>query len=195
MLNAYWSINNYKYIINQCMHRKQACRLSGTTVPWANLHRYSIYTGSTVYTTPVMCRARPYTSNVVDQTTSTVRYLARCTKQPIPRSLTVRCVCYRLALVLTDASKGSKSCAKVIPDAVINLMTVLYEYFLRSPARRKLCVISWRWKRRLIGREGAGNAYNLGEGEGELPQPQPTNNQILLMSWSVLSLYWKSGIA
>ena len=48
-----------------------------TTVPWANLYRYSIYTGSTVYTTPVMCRARPYTGNVVDQTTSTVRYLAR----------------------------------------------------------------------------------------------------------------------
>ncbi len=59
------------------MHREQACRLSGTTVPWANLYRYSIYTGSTAYTTPVMSRARPYTGNVVDQTTSTVRYLAR----------------------------------------------------------------------------------------------------------------------
>jgi hypothetical protein len=53
-----------------------ACRLPGTTVPWANLYRYSIYTGSTVNTTPVMCSARPYTGNVVDQTTSTVTVLS-----------------------------------------------------------------------------------------------------------------------
>jgi hypothetical protein len=66
-----------------------ACyRLSGMTVSWANLYRYKTHTESTVYTTPVTCRARPYTGNVVDQTT-TVRYLAsRCTKQPISRSLT-----------------------------------------------------------------------------------------------------------
>jgi hypothetical protein len=70
MLNAYRLIINYQYNINQCMHREQACRLSGTTVPWANLYRYSIYTGSTVYTTPVTCWARPYTGNVVDQTKS-----------------------------------------------------------------------------------------------------------------------------
>ncbi len=51
----------------------------------------------------------------------------------------VHCVCHRLALILTDAitSKGSKSCAKVIPDEAINLMTMLYEYFSRSPARKK----------------------------------------------------------
>ncbi len=30
-----------------------------------------VYTGSAVYTTPVTCSARPYTGNVVDQTTST----------------------------------------------------------------------------------------------------------------------------
>ncbi len=29
------------------------------------------YTGSTVYTTPVTCRARQYSGNVVDQTTNT----------------------------------------------------------------------------------------------------------------------------
>ena len=49
----------------------------------------------------------------------------------------VHCVCHRLALVLTDAIKGSKGCAKVIPDEVISLMTMLYEYFARSPARKK----------------------------------------------------------
>ena len=39
---------------------------------------YSIYTGSTVYTTPVLCTrsAKPYTGNVVDQTTSTVTVLS-----------------------------------------------------------------------------------------------------------------------
>ncbi len=61
---------------NQYMHRKQACRLPGTTVPWANLYRYNIHTGSTVYTTPVLCSARLYTSNVVDQTTITVTVLS-----------------------------------------------------------------------------------------------------------------------
>jgi hypothetical protein len=51
-------------------------QITGTTVPWANLYRYNIYTRSTVYTTPVMCSARPYTGNVVDQTTSTVTVLS-----------------------------------------------------------------------------------------------------------------------
>jgi hypothetical protein len=38
------------------------------------LEQTCTYTGSTVYTTPtpVTCSARPYTGNVVDQTTSTV---------------------------------------------------------------------------------------------------------------------------
>ncbi len=40
----------------------------------------------------------------------------------------VHCVCHRLALILTDAIKGSKSCAKVIPDDVINLMNMVYNY-------------------------------------------------------------------
>ena len=35
-----------------------------------------IHTGSTVYNTPVLCSARPYISNVVDQTTSTVTVLS-----------------------------------------------------------------------------------------------------------------------
>ena len=39
-------------------------------------YRYSIYTGSTVYTTPVTCSAKPCTGNVVDQTTSTVTVLS-----------------------------------------------------------------------------------------------------------------------
>jgi hypothetical protein len=50
----------------------------------------------------------------------------------------VHCVCHRLALVLTDAIKGTKACRKVIPDDVVNLMTMLYNYFARSFAR-KLC--------------------------------------------------------
>ena len=49
----------------------------------------------------------------------------------------VHCVCHRLALILTDAIKGSKSCAKVIPDDVINLLNMVYSYFARSPQRKK----------------------------------------------------------
>ena len=70
MLIAYWILIT-KYL-NQCMHQAWACRLPGTTVPWANLYRCNIYTGSTVYTTPDLCSAGLYSSNVVDQTTSTV---------------------------------------------------------------------------------------------------------------------------
>jgi hypothetical protein len=57
-----------------------ACRLPGTTVPWANLYRCNTYTRSTVYLhlSCVVYSARPYIGNVVDQTTSTVTvYLAR----------------------------------------------------------------------------------------------------------------------
>jgi hypothetical protein len=42
-----------------------------------------------------------------------------------------------LALVLTDVIKDTKGCAKVIPDEGISLMTMLYEYFARSPAQKK----------------------------------------------------------
>ncbi len=49
----------------------------------------------------------------------------------------VHCVRHRLALVLKDAIKGSRSCAKVIPSNIIDLMTMLYEYFAWSPARKK----------------------------------------------------------
>ncbi len=54
----------------------QNTRYYSTTVPWANLYRCTIYTGSTAYTTPDSCRARQYTGNVVDQTTSTVTVLS-----------------------------------------------------------------------------------------------------------------------
>jgi hypothetical protein len=48
----------------------------------------------------------------------------------------VHCVCHRLALILTDAIKGSKACDKVIPDECIRLLTSLYKYFAKSPARK-----------------------------------------------------------
>jgi hypothetical protein len=48
----------------------------------------------------------------------------------------VHCVCHRLALILTDAVKGSTKCEQAIPEDCINLMTQLYTYFARSPARK-----------------------------------------------------------
>ena len=45
---------------------------------------------------------------------------------------TVHCVCHRLALVLSDAIKGTKSLDKCIPDNVIELLNSLYNYFARS---------------------------------------------------------------
>lgn len=50
---------------------------------------------------------------------------------------TVHCVCHRLALVLSDAIKGTKSFDKCIPDNVIELLNSLYNYFARSATRKK----------------------------------------------------------
>ena len=49
----------------------------------------------------------------------------------------VHCVCHRLALVLTDAIKCSKSCDKVIPFECIDLMTTLFSYFSKSAKKKK----------------------------------------------------------
>ena len=49
----------------------------------------------------------------------------------------VHCVCHRLALVLTDAIKGTANTEKVIPEEVIDLLNMLYNYFARSPARKR----------------------------------------------------------
>jgi len=48
----------------------------------------------------------------------------------------VHCVCHRLALILTDAIKGSKACEVVIPDDCIALLNGLYNYFAKSPKRK-----------------------------------------------------------
>ena len=64
--------------------------------------------------------------------------------------LSVHCVCHRLALVLTDAIKGTQNLEQCIPDNVIELLNMLYNYFARSPTRKKAM-------RELISFE---NAYN-----------------------------------
>jgi hypothetical protein len=49
----------------------------------------------------------------------------------------VHCVCHRLALVSTDAIKGTAHCDKVIPEEVVELLNMLHSYFARSPARKR----------------------------------------------------------
>ena len=48
----------------------------------------------------------------------------------------IHCVCHRLALILSDAIKGTKAYDPVIPDAVINLLNWLHTYFAKSPKRK-----------------------------------------------------------
>jgi hypothetical protein len=48
----------------------------------------------------------------------------------------IHCVCHRLALILSDAIKGTKAYNPVIPDAVINLLNWLHTYFAKSPKRK-----------------------------------------------------------
>jgi hypothetical protein len=71
------------------MHQAWACRLPGTTVPWANLYRCNIYTGSTVYTTPVvLCSAVLVISSVADQATNAVPVYSLARLSTYTRSLT-----------------------------------------------------------------------------------------------------------
>jgi hypothetical protein len=86
--------------------------------------------------------------------------------------------------------KGTKGCAKVIPDEVITLITMLYEYFVRSPARKKAM-------RDFIAVENEANKLarlrvRLQRDTGTLPQS--VINKILSMSWSVLWHFWRSAI-
>jgi hypothetical protein len=48
----------------------------------------------------------------------------------------IHCICHRLALILSDAIKGTKAYDAVIPDAVINLLNWLHTYFAKSPKRK-----------------------------------------------------------
>ena len=49
----------------------------------------------------------------------------------------VHCVCHRLALIVTDAIKGSKLCDQIIPDECLELLTNIYNYFSNSPKSKK----------------------------------------------------------
>jgi hypothetical protein len=46
-------------------------------------------------------------------------------------------VCHRLALIVTDAHKGSESCDQVIPDECLELLTDTFNYFSKSTKRKK----------------------------------------------------------
>jgi hypothetical protein len=88
------------------------------------------------------------------------------------------CVCHRLALILTDAIKGSKACEPVIPDECINLLTSLHGYFCKSHARKAKL-------RRFINAENAARTdrlaavANLGVPMPDLPNPDDELERIL----------------
>jgi hypothetical protein len=51
---------------------------------------------------------------------------------------TIHCVCHRLALIVTDAmKKGTKACEPVIPEACLQCLTAIHEYFAKSTRRKK----------------------------------------------------------
>ena len=50
---------------------------------------------------------------------------------------TIHCVCHRLALIVTDAVKGTKTYDAVIPEACMNCLTEIHEYFSKSTRRKK----------------------------------------------------------
>jgi hypothetical protein len=67
----------------------------------------------------------------------------------------IHCVCHRLALILSDAIKGTKSYDPVIPDAVIHLLNRLYAYFAKSPKRKHALRILIDTKNRALKEERA----------------------------------------
>ena len=83
----------------------------------------------------------------------------------------VHCVCHRLALILTDAIKGTKAYDKVIPDEVIDLLSLLYTYFSKSPARKaklRTFIQSENQRRAAQGEEGGPQARPLVNPDDEL---------------------------
>ena len=49
----------------------------------------------------------------------------------------IHCVCHRLALIVTDAFKGTQVIAKVVPDECLELLNSVYNYFGKSIKRKK----------------------------------------------------------
>ncbi len=72
----------------------------------------------------------------------------------------IHCVCHRLALILSDAIKGTKAYDPVIPDAVINLLNWLHTYFAKSPKRKNAL-------RKLIDNKNRNLREERVRGEGE----------------------------
>jgi hypothetical protein len=50
---------------------------------------------------------------------------------------TIHCVRHRLALIVTDAMKGTKAHEPVIPEACLQCLTTIHEYFAKSTRRKK----------------------------------------------------------
>jgi hypothetical protein len=50
---------------------------------------------------------------------------------------TIHCVCHRLALIVMDAMKGTKVYEPVIPEACLQCLTEIHEYFEKSTRRKK----------------------------------------------------------
>jgi hypothetical protein len=50
---------------------------------------------------------------------------------------TIHCVCHRLALIVTDAVKGTKTYDTVIPEACIDCLKAVHNYFSKSTRRKK----------------------------------------------------------
>jgi hypothetical protein len=50
---------------------------------------------------------------------------------------TIHCVCHRLALIVMDAVKGTKTYDAVIPEACMNCLKEIHEYFSKSTRRKK----------------------------------------------------------
>jgi hypothetical protein len=49
----------------------------------------------------------------------------------------IHCVCHRLALIVTDAFKGTKNYEPVIPEMCLQCLTSIYDYFCKSTRRKK----------------------------------------------------------
>ena len=50
---------------------------------------------------------------------------------------TIHCVCHRLALIVTDAVKGTKTFDAVIPEECLECLRTIHEYFSKSTRRKK----------------------------------------------------------
>jgi hypothetical protein len=100
---------------------------------------------------------------------------------------TIHCVCHRLALIVTDAFKGTKDIEQVVPNECLELLTAVFNYFGKSVKRKKNYGSFWKKSMNLSDKTGI--CYK-GKADGVL---LVMSIEIQMKSYSAYLQRWRSS--